>query len=133
MKALKIFLIIVSFFLFQTKAFGQGETFLIEKGQPAPFSGVLLPNKKGNEIRKQLIQGDGYRLINESLEKTITLYKENEQIQSKKLVLLVDQNNLLNNEVTALRKSNDLEKILWFSLGVLATGFALYGAKKATQ
>ena len=130
MKHLKIFLIIVS--LISCNVYGQ-EVHVLTQGQPAPFSGVLFPNKKANEIRKQLIQGDGYKLINESLEKSITLYKDNEKLQNEKINLLLTENINLNNRVDSLKKSNDLERVIWFSLGVLATGFALYGAKKATQ
>ena len=132
MKLLKIFLIIVSLVCFESNAYGEG-VHLLDKGQPAPFSGVLFSNKKGNEIRRQLIEGDGYKLINESLVKSIDLYKENDKLQREKVNLLLTENINLNNRVDSLKKTNDIERIIWFSLGVLATGFALYGAKKATQ
>lgn len=105
----------------------------ILKHDPAPYDGVLLPLKKAEQVRRELIEADALKAINESYVKSILLYKQTLQLSDQKYNTLLDQNDKLALALTESRKSNDLQKILWFGLGVLATGFAVYGAKKITQ
>ena len=133
-KILSIFSIIVSLsFSFPAVAAEKQQVYYLIKDDPAPYDGVLFPMKDAIELRKSLIEAEALKAVNESYEKSIQLYKKNEQLTDQKYNTLLDQNDRLSTALVESRRSNDLQKILWFGLGVLATGFAVYGAKKITQ
>jgi hypothetical protein len=133
-KKLLTFLISASSLLvFTTGAVASEDAVYVEKGSPAPYSGVLLPLDKANELRKAVIELETLRATNSSYEKSVKLYQKSIQLSDLKVNMLTEQNEKLSQAVVESRSSGDLQKILWFGLGVIATGFALYGAKKATQ
>jgi hypothetical protein len=105
----------------------------LEKNKPAPYSGVLFPSEKADELRKMAIEVETLRAINESYNKSIQLYRQTITLSDEKFKLLETQNERLSVSLVESRRSNDLQKILWFSLGVLATGLAVYGAKQITR
>lgn len=133
-KILQIFSISVSLSLV-TPAFAeqQLEARFILKNDIAPYDGVLLPLKQAERVRSDLIEIDTLRAMNESYAKSVQLYKQTIQLSDSKYNTLLDQNDKLAVALVESRRSSDLQKIMWFGLGVIATGFALYGAKKATQ
>lgn len=104
----------------------------LTQGQPAPYAGVLLSQPKADLIKKQLIDSDYNAAVNESLNKSITLYKSNEELYQKKIDLYSNQNDRLATELYSERQTSDWTKALWFILGIAATSAALYGAKKLT-
>jgi hypothetical protein len=61
------------------------------------------------------------------------LYQKTIQLHDEKYNLLYQQNDRLAEALVESRRSNDLQRVIWFTLGVFATGFAFYGAKKITQ
>ena len=93
------------------------DSIYLEKEQKAPFSGILLPKEKVQELRVNTE-------IKESLERTVTIYKLNEELYQKNQSLLIEQNQSL----IKSKGMTDLEKILWFVGGVLLTGIAVKGA-----
>ena len=109
------------------------ESRFLEEGTPAPFSGYLIPPSTTKELKDAVIERDGFKLINTSLEKSISIYKQNETLYTDKVNVLVNQNDNLAKSLESARSTSDLTKILWFGLGVVATGFAIYGAKAATK
>lgn len=113
-------------------AFAQ-EAVMIKKDERAPFEGVLFPLDQANKTRYQLIECDIKKQLNSSYERTIKLYKENEVYQDNKVNLLLKQNDELSKALTESKSTSDLQKILWFGLGVLATGLAIYGTKEITR
>jgi hypothetical protein len=132
-KTLRIFSIIVSSVIFLNNTVLANEVVLLERGKPAPYSGVLFPVEKANELRKMAIELDTLRAVNESYIKSIGLYQKTIQLHDEKYNLLYQQNDRLAEALVESRRSNDLQRVIWFTLGVLATGFAFYGAKKITQ
>lgn len=105
----------------------------LDKDSKAPYAGILLPVDKAANVRKSLIELDTLKAINESYAKSIQMYQSAIQISDQKYNTLLDQNDKLAVSLIEARKSGDLQKILWFGFGVIATGFAFYGAKKVTQ
>jgi hypothetical protein len=79
------------------------------------------------------IELETLRSINESYVKSIGLYQKTIQLHEEKYQLVYNQNEKLSEALVESHRSSDLQKIIWFSLGVLATGFAVYGAKKVIQ
>lgn len=97
-------------------AFAEDSIYL-EKEQKAPYSGILLPKEKVQELRVNTE-------LKESLERSIILYKQNEEIYQKNQTLLIEQNQSL----IKSRGMTDLEKVLWLVGGVLLTGISVWGA-----
>lgn len=108
------------------------DSIVLEKGQSAPFSGVLLSNETANTIRYQLIERDTFEKLNLSYERSLTLMKGNESLKDEQIKLLMDSNITLSRELTS-RSGGTWERIAWFALGVLATSVAVYGTKKITN
>lgn len=132
-KILSIFSIVVSSCIISSGYVRAESVVYLEKNKPAPYSGVLFPSAKADELRKIAIEVETLRAINESYDKSIQLYRQTIQLADDKFKILETQNDNLANALVESRRSNDLQRIIWFSLGVLATGFAVYGAKKALQ
>ena len=134
-KTLKIFSIIVSnIFLFTSVVKAEdNKVVLIEKGQSAPYSGLLFPKEEANKIRVELLELQTLKLLNESYEKSFDLMQKNNDLFAKKESLLLDQNEKLSLALVESRQSSSIQKIIWFSLGILVTGISVYGAKKITQ
>jgi hypothetical protein len=96
----------------------------IEKNQPAPYSGLLFPESKAREVRSDLLEKD-----------KLELKLANEQSKSKSLYQIIELKNseieLYNKQNTRLLKLEDnseMMRYIWFGLGVLVTGAAVYGA-----
>lgn len=113
-------------------AFAQ-ESVMIKKDERAPFEGVLFPLDQANKMRYQLIECDIKKELNSSYERTIKLYKENETYQENKVNILLKQNDELSKSLTEAKSTNDFQKILWFGLGVIATGLAIYAGKEMAK
>lgn len=135
LKKSQIFSIAISsLFVFNLAFAGPDDSVLyITKDTPTPYAGILFPIEKAAEIRKNLIETDTLRAVNESYAKSIRLYQDAIQLDEKKTKLLEEQNDKLSTALSECKKENELQKTIWFTLGVLATGFAFYGAKKITQ
>lgn len=133
-KILRIFSIVVSnLIVLNSTALAGNQVIYLEQDKPAPYSGVLFPVEKANELRKAVIELETLRALNESYIKSIDLYQTSIQLTDKKFQALNEQNEKLSLALVESRSSSDLQKIIWFGLGVLATGFAVYGAKKIIQ
>jgi len=96
----------------------------LEKSQPAPYSGILFTEKKAQELRSELLESDKTKLL-----------LETEKNRSARLLQIVDLKDeeieLYNKQNQRLLKANsqaDNLQYIWFGLGVLATGLAVYGA-----
>lgn len=95
----------------------------LTKGTPAPFDGVLLSNEKANQVKNDMD-------LNASLTKSIDLYKTKDIYATDQINQLLDQNKKLADSLVSEQGNTRLENIVWFSLGVLATGLSIYAAKQ---
>lgn len=105
----------------------------INKGEPAPYTGVLLDLEKAEKIRDELIDKDTLQKTNESLNKSILLYKSNEEILSNHKNLLLNQNMELTKTLNDTRETSGWVKAAYFVLGMAATGAAVHFATKLTR
>lgn len=96
----------------------------ISKGSQSPYSGVLFPEAKAKELRIEILEGEKFKVINESLQRNNEAYKEALDLSRSNTKVLREQNEKLINA----QNHNGFEKALWFGLGVLATSLAVYGA-----
>ncbi len=102
----------------------------IEKGVETPFKGYLFPEAKALTFRKQLIELDTLKALETSYNKSIDLYKKNEDIYNYKVNVLLEQNDRLSD---ALYKSKDRDtwsNRFWFALGIIVTSSSVYLATK---
>lgn len=130
MKLLIACLLILSFTI--QCAFADTATNL-NRGDPAPYPGVLLDKEKSDKIRDELIEKDALVKINESLNKTVILYRSNEDILSGQKKMLLDQNIELTKVLNDTRETSNWTKIGYFVLGMAVTSAAVYGATKLAK
>lgn len=131
-KTLKIFLIIALSLSITTLAFADDPLFL-QKGSPSPSDGYLFSKEKTLSIRQELIEKDNQQPVIDSLNKELDLYKTNSSLKDQQLTITLQQNTNLIKEKQNAIQSESYEKIIYFGLGVLATGLAIYGAKEITK
>lgn len=102
----------------------------ITKGDPAPYSGVLFPVSKAREMEKTSIERNNLKLINESYQRSHEIDAKTEELLNKKIDIVTQQNNVLNDQVYKYRESSNWNNLLWFSLGIFATGAAIWGVSR---
>lgn len=110
--------------------FADDDVIKLEKDQKAPWTGVLFSQSKASELVTVTKERDNYKLLTESLERSIVLYKQNDELQNSKVSMLMEQNDYLSKSLKSSRDFSNIERIVWFFGGVLATGAALYGLSK---
>lgn len=93
-------------------------------------SWVFSPNK-AKEVRDKLIDLDTYQKLNESLNRSIELYKKNEVINDNKINLLLEQNDTLAKNLMAERTVGNWERFGYVLLGIVMTVGAGFAIKKA--
>ena len=102
--------------------FADDPTFMT-KGTVLPSDAWVFSPEKAKTVRDGLIDRDTYFQLNQSLNKSIDLYKDNEVIQQTKINLCLEQNDKLVKTSSSLQTVNTIEKIGYFVLGVAAVVF----------
>lgn len=96
----------------------------IKKGTEAPFTGLLFSEKKAREVRVELLELDKTKIILDSKEEQLKLHKTMIKLKDEELELYRQQNERL----VKVRNNSDKMQYIWFGLGVIVTGAAVYGA-----
>lgn len=96
----------------------------LNSGDKAPYAGLLFSEAKSQKIRSDLLESDKLKLLYET-----------EKHRSERLGTIIslkdEEIELYNKQNQRLLKSNersDTLNYIWFGLGILATGAAVYGA-----
>lgn len=129
----KILPILLIFSILVNPVLADDKVVNVVKGETVPFSGVLLPPAKAEEMKAQLIERDTLKLYVTSYEKSIDLYKANEVDYNRKIKLISEQNDNLAKNLSDSRSVSEWTRFGYFMLGVVGTVAAGYGIKKATQ
>ena len=101
---------------------------VMAKGDVAQCDGVLFSpdaTKRADEAQQDIKY---YRLMNDRLELRSQFQEKEIAILDKRLALYVQQSDVLAKEVVRKEGEDKWQKIIYFGLGVLATGIAVYGA-----
>jgi hypothetical protein len=109
---------------FSTIVKANTDVVFIIKDSPAPFDGILFTESKAKEFRQDILESEKTKVLlqyelhkGENLQQIIKLKEtEIELYRRQNERLLVNQ------------KTSDTLNYVWFGLGVLATGIAVYGA-----
>lgn len=102
------------------------DAIVIPKGTQAPFTGLLLPEQKAVEVYNDL---NKYKLLSESYERSIALYKNNEQILDHKTRILLEQNDKLSIELSKARTTSNVERVIYYALGFFSVIGGAYAIK----
>lgn len=95
--------------------------------------GTLLDAQKADKIKDQLADGDTCQKEDLSLKKSINIYQENEKLYQDENTLLLNRNIELTKSLNDSRETSDWAKIGYFTLGVVVTGAAVWGASRLTK
>lgn len=120
--------LLLTFSTIGNNCYAEDSVVLLEKGSTAPFKGYLFPEAKALDLRKELIELDNLRLIEKSYLNSIELYKKNETVHNLKVNTLLEQNDKLAEALAKSRERSEWENRIWFGLGILVSGLAVYGA-----
>lgn len=100
----------------------------IKKGEVAPFSGALFTEKRANEIRIELLELDKQRYMVKSRDEKLEVFQARIQLKNEEIESFRDQNVRLIDQNRTNKSVGTIERMVWFGLGILATGAAVYGA-----
>lgn len=101
---------------------------LINEGQKAECTGFLFSPDAEKKASQAYDDAKHYKELSELLHKRSELTNQEIKILDERLKLYQDQSHLLAQEVQKKEKEDFWQKTLYFGLGVLATGIAVYGA-----
>lgn len=96
-------------------------TLLLNKNQPAPYTGILMPESTAQTARQAELDLPQYKSL-------LILEQSNNGFLNQKVNLLQTDNKNLSDSLQKQETSNTLEKVLIFLGGVAITGLAVYGA-----
>ena len=111
-------------FSISLNSWGNDVVFL-SKGQAAPYTGILFPEQTANELRRSLLESEIKSLENESLREQRDFYHEVTRIKTEEVESFRTQNQRL----VMQQENSKVQSMIYFGLGVLVTGLAVYGAR----
>ena len=119
----KLSALLLIFSLIVTNSFAQSPAAL-QKGSPAPFTGILFTEEHATTIRTELLELDKTKVRLESRDEQLKLHRTMLDLKSSEVELYRKQNERL--EKT--NNTSNTMNYIWFGLGVFVTGAAVYGA-----
>jgi len=122
--------LIIFIFLFSQLTFAQcpEEVFDIRKGEVAPCNGLLFSPQASKEVLEAQNNVEYYKNIADKLIKRKELSDKQVEVLDKRLNGYIDQSHLLATQLYKKEKEDKWQKMIYFGLGVLATGIAVSGA-----
>lgn len=100
----------------------------IQKGEVAPFSGILFSENKAQETRRELLELDKARLMVKSRDERLDILQTRIELKSEEVELYRNQNDRLIRQNESNKSIGNVERMVWVGLGVLATVGAVYAA-----
>lgn len=107
---------------------GIAET-LLKKGAPCPNDGILFNMEEADKLRVGIIERDGYKSLNNSLEKSLDICQHNYGIEKEKVLVLDKRNDELATSNIKSREFSTIERILTFVAGMAV----MYGAYQISR
>lgn len=125
-------ILLATIFLFSQVTFAacENDVELLKKGEVSPCTGLLYSPAADDEANRAFENAEKFKNINDLLvKKNIAMETQNEIVE-KRLNLYITESQILAERLTKKENRSEWQKVLYFSLGVLATGIAVYGAKQ---
>lgn len=105
----------------------------LDKGQSAPFEGMLFTIDKAKDVRAKLLERDTYEQLNKSLENSNNSLNNILKIKDEQINIVTERNNDLSSSLQSAQSMSTLEKLGWFVLGVGAAIFTFHVVRQTTQ
>lgn len=109
------------------------EVISLHKDDKSPYDGVLFPIDKAKELQNSVLERDNYKLLNESLQKSLDIDKDVEKVLNQKVELITQQNNNLSETLYKTRETTAWDHFWWFLVGVVSTTAAVYAASRLNK
>lgn len=126
-------LILISFLILPNYSFAEeckDPVQVIRSGEKANCDGFLFSDEAEKQAAKARDDAKYYKDLSELLHKRSELTNEEIRILDERLNLYMNTSNELAKEVNRKERQDFWQKTIYFSLGVLATGLAVYGASQ---
>jgi len=131
---LKSLLIVLIFTLSQTTwANCPEDVQVLNKGQVANCDGLLFSPDASQKVDETQQDAEYYKQLSDQLYKRRDLSIKETDNLDKRLKLYMDQSTLLAQQLHKKEKEDKWQKIIYFGLGVFATGVAVYGASQLAR
>jgi hypothetical protein len=98
------------------------EAVLLEKEKPAPYTGVLMPVEKVQELRKSSLELETEKQRSASLTRSVELLKESEKLKQDSINAIEEQNAKLAKTVAKGQGLQEFELLFAAGGGILLTG-----------
>lgn len=102
----------------------------VKEGDKIECDGVFLSPDAAKKIDLQQVDLKYYKDLSNRLFERKELVDKEINVLDQRLKLYQDQSALLADKLTEKESTNKWERVVYFGLGVLATGLAVYGAKQ---
>jgi len=109
------------------------EVVIVQKGQEAPFTGLLFTKERADVIRDNEIALDGQKKLNTSLNLELTFKDSSLNARKSEIDILMAQNDKLSKSLMEERSVGSWERLSWVAVGILASGLAFYGLQKVQK
>lgn len=103
---------------------------VLNKGQVANCSGILLSPNASKQMDEAIADSKYFKEINLKLIERKELTDKQVSILDQRLQLYMNESTVLAKELSTRDSQSSFQKIMYFGLGVLATGIAVYGASR---
>lgn len=106
---------------------------IISKGQVANCDGALLSPEALKKADEAIQDSKYYKALTERLYQRQELTSKEIDILDKRLKLYMDQSQVLASQLTSKQNEDKWQKVIYFSLGVVATGISVYAASQVIR
>lgn len=105
----------------------------IQKGQVANCTGLLFSPEASKNVDEAIQDAKYYKDLTERLYQRQDLTNQEISTLDKRLNLYMDQSETLAKQLHKKEKEDKWQKIIYFGMGVFATGIAVYGASQLSR
>lgn len=106
---------------------------VISKGEVANCDGLLFSPDASKKADEAIQDVKFYKELTDRLYKRQELVQKEVNILDQRLKLYMDQSHILSKELTVKNNEDKWQKLIYFGLGVVATGVAVYGASQLNK
>jgi hypothetical protein len=106
---------------------------LLEEGKPAPCTGFLFSPSAEKQASKAVDDAKYYKELSDLLHNKNELLISELKVQDERLMLYMKSTHELAQEVNRKQNEDFWQKTLYFSLGIVTTSLAVYGAAQLSK